>query len=224
MRFGTVLFLRRNFRPQLVVFCRRFIAKWSGNAQSGQLLEIEKQPPTQFSASHGGMHDPVATKGRAKLGSGQGIGARQIPRQLCQLSPPAGRTVSGAQQQGGPSASYRVANPVEPGNRQAGPSGQPERVDNAAGQQQFKPVREIRRHRYGPSRRAGKDTLRHGAVHYIAAWRQPQTASGEPLVDIGDDRPVGSDDKAQQPGAIAHFPGGDAAALRRGGSLRRPID
>ena len=119
--------------------------------------------------------------------------------------------------------SYRVADPVEPGNRQAGASGKPERVDTTPGQQQFKPVRKIWRHRHGPSRRAGKDTLRHGAIHYIAARRQPQTASGEPLVDIGHDRPVGSDNKAQQPGAIAHLPGGDAAALWRRGNLRRPI-
>ena len=88
---------RRSFRLQLVIDCRRFIGAGSGNAQPGQLLEIEKQPPTQFSAAHGGVHDPVAAKGRAKLGSGQGLGARQIPRQLRQLSPPAGRAVPGAQ-------------------------------------------------------------------------------------------------------------------------------
>ena len=119
--------------------------------------------------------------------------------------------------------SYRVANPVEPGNRQAGPSGKPERVDTTPGQQHLKPVREIRRHRYGPPRRAGKGTLRHGAVHYIAARRQPQTPSRQPRLDIGHHGTVRADHKAQKAGAVAHLAGDDAAALRRYCSLRRPI-
>jgi hypothetical protein len=124
--------------------------------------------------------------------------------------PPAGRAVPRAQQQGNPPVSYRLANPLEPGNGQAGPSGKPERVDNAAGQQRFEPLREVGWHRYLPPRRAGEDALGHGTIHYIATRQQPQTATGEPLVDVGHDRPIGPNDKAQQPGAIVNLAGRDA--------------
>jgi hypothetical protein len=40
----------------------------SSNAQPGQLFQIEKQPPAQFSAVHRRVHDPVAAERGAKLG------------------------------------------------------------------------------------------------------------------------------------------------------------
>ena len=92
------------------------------------------------------MHDSVATECRAELGRGQGLRARQLSRSLGKLFPAACSAVPSAKQQRGSPMSHRVANPVEPGNGQTGPSGKPERVDTAPSQQILQPIREIGRH------------------------------------------------------------------------------
>src|SRR3954451_4843193 len=96
-----------------------------------------KQPQAAFSYADRRVYDPVAAERGAQLGSGQRIGARQIASQLGQFSPSARRAIPRAEQQGSPPVAHRVADPVEPGNGQTGPSGQPERIDNPTGQQSF---------------------------------------------------------------------------------------
>ena len=134
MRFGTVLLCRRSFRPQPRLRCRRFIGAGRGNAQPGQLLADRASsrrhsfpPPTAACTIRS---RPNAAPSSAAVST---VGARQIPPQRRQLSPAAFRAVPGAQQQGGPPVPYRVADPVEPGNRQAGPAGQARASRHTAG-------------------------------------------------------------------------------------------
>ena len=225
MRFDTVLLLRRSVRPELVSTAAGPSAPRAAR-KPGQLLADRASsrrhslpPPTRR------VHDPVAAERRAQLGRGQHLGARQIPRpaRASLRRPPLG-AVQRAQQQGGPPASHRLADPVEPGNRQAGPSGKPERVDNSAGPADAS----SRSARSGgtddrPPRRAREKPLRHGALHYIAARRQPQTPSGQPRLDIGHDRPVRARRQSAAAGrdrAPRRWRCSGAAATRR---LRRSV-
>ncbi len=117
---------------------------------------------------------------------------------------------------------HRLAHPVEPGDGEAGPAGETQRVAAPPRQQALDAVGKLRRHRNRPPRRPREHPLCHRPLHYIAARRQPQTPSGKPRLDIGHDRAVGTHDKAQQRAAVADLAGDDAAALGSGGGLRLP--
>ncbi len=124
---------------KLVIACRRFDRAPGAATRSPASFSRSRSsrrhsfpPPTAACTIRS---RPKAAPSSAAV---RALGARQIPRQLGQLSPPAVRAVPGAQQQRGPPVPHRVADPVEPGNRQAGPSGKPERVDSSAGPARFR--------------------------------------------------------------------------------------
>ena len=167
------------------------------------------------------MHDPVATKGRAKLGSGQGVGARQMPRQLCTTSPPPSAPSRAPSSRA--ATPCRTASPTRsnPATARRGLA-DPEQVDTTPGQQRFKPVRKIWRHRHGPSRRAARPAspAARSTISRRGVNHKPRPGSRSSI--SGTTVPSGPITKRSSR-ARSHLPGGDATALWRRGSLRRPF-
>ena len=100
-------------------------------------------------------------------------------------------------------AAQSFADPLEPGDRQAGPAGQPDRIDTPLRQQSLDAIGERRRYRHRLPRGAREEPLGHRLFHYIAARRQPQTPSGQPPGDIGHELAAGTDDKTDQNRSVA---------------------
>ncbi len=121
----------------------------------------------------------------------------------------------------------RAAPPRRPGRtrrRPRQPGGQDRATSQTATRQQtLDAIGKLRRHRDRPPRRPRE--IRFATARSTISRRgdQPQTPSGQTRLDIGHDRPVRADDKAQQIAAIVRLAGDDAASPGRGGGLVRVI-
>jgi hypothetical protein len=183
-------------------------------AEPGQSHQIPTQSLAQPTAADRGMDDPIATERTAQFRRRQDARRRPIAAACAQLPAPGFGAIDRKQQQRGSAAAHRFADPIEPGHREAGATGEAERVATALRQQRLDAVGETRRSQDRPPRSARKEPLRQRPIHYIAPRRQPQTPSRQPCRNIGHECPIGSDDKAQQCAAILARAGDDAAALR----------
>ena len=91
---------------------------------------------------------------------------------------------------------------------------QPEQVEAAPQQQRFDPLGEIGRHDDAPSRGLGEQVLGPGRGHYIPPRRQPQTATGQPALEVGHQLVTRPHHEAQQRRLVPLLARGQAAAPR----------
>jgi hypothetical protein len=186
-------------------------------AEPGQSHQIPTQPLAQRATAYSGMDDPFATERTAQLRRGQDACRGQIASARAQFAAPGFGAIDRKKQQRGSAAAHRFADPIEPGHCEAGATGEAERITTTLRQQGLDAVSETGRGQDRLPRGARKDPLGQCSIHYIPPRRQPQTPSGQPRGDIRHERPIGSDDKAQQRAAILALAGDDAAALWRAG-------
>ena len=139
-----------------------------------------------------------------------------------QLAASVGGTIPGADQQVRRAAFQRSPGFFETGDGGPGPAGKADQVRAPRRQPGLHPPDEVRRHFDGTPEGPGKMPPRRRLGEDVLARLRPHPASRQALIQIRDQRPVGSDDEADHPGARQRPAADDASPMAH--ASRVPLD
>jgi len=149
----------------------------------------------------------LAAKSRTNFRRRQHACERQTTAESLELAAPTLGSVDRREQSYGFAATHRLGNALEADDRKTRPARKPDRIDAALRERRLEAIGKAGGNSNRPACGPREQPFGQSPLDYIAARRQPQTPSGQPGGDVGDDFAARADDKAHKIGSVADVAG-----------------